>query len=499
MKSFIAILKLTLRIAVRSNIFILLFLLLNILVIIIPSTVVDDGTPEGHIRVSLEYCLASISFILTISTIWVGCFIASGDIENYQMHMLAVKPVSRVKIWLAKFAGVFLLHFVLLLISGVTVYGRILYEYNRKSYTEEEKAKIENEVLVGRRVYMPVIPSMEEAVRKEYEQRLKTQKELGLEPGKQVNNPNDPMNSEASREFQLRKDVYSKMGEVPYGPSGTRMWEYKGIRKVSDNPMFVRYRLYVDKLGKKDQRETMGQWFAKIKTPPEVIEQMRKEDPKMTAENLENVFVPVTPYPEKLKGGAFIEFVLPPEVLGKDGTAMLAYANMDVEKKPVFFQLADGPKLLVKVTGFFENYFRGLLMISIKLAFLAALSCALGGIFSMPVAVFFCICYILVGVFSGYLIFMEEQYEEGMEQKFTLNSLEEVHDYVGKKVSRFVLATTVPVQRLGVSDQLADGELVEYSYIAKVFFIYFMLKGLPFFALCVWLYRKRELGAVTRR
>ncbi len=499
MKSFIAILKLTLRIAVRSNIFIMLFLLLNVLVIIIPSTVVDDGTPEGHIRVSLEYCLGAITFILTISTIWVGCFIASGDIENYQMHLLVVKPVSRVKIWIAKFAGVFLLHFMLLLVSGVMVYGRILYEYNRTTYTKEEKIKIENEVLLGRRVYMPVIPSVEEAVKKEYEERLKTQKDLGLQPEKQVANPNDPMSSESYRELQLKKDVYSKMGEVPYGPNGTRVWEYKGIRKVSNNPMFVRYRLYVDKLGKKEQRETMGQWFAKIKTPPQVIEQMRKENQNMAVANIENVFVPVTPYPEKLKGGAFIEFVLPPEVLGKDGTLMLAYANMDVEEKPVFFQLADGPKLLVKVTGFFENYFRGLLMISIKLAFLAALSCALGGIFSMPVAVFFCICYILLGIFSGYLIFMEEQYEEGVEQKFTLNSLDEVHDYIGKKVSRLVLATTVPVQRLGVSDQLADGELVEYGHIGQVFFLYFILKGLPFFALCVWFYRKRELGAVTRR
>lgn len=102
MKPFWAIVKLTLRNCVRSHLFQLLLFLLLLCVVLIPSTISGDGTAGGFIRISLLYSLSAVSTILALSSIWLGCFVMAQDIDNYQLHMVVTKPVSRVKIWLAK-------------------------------------------------------------------------------------------------------------------------------------------------------------------------------------------------------------------------------------------------------------------------------------------------------------------------------------------------------------------------------------------------------------
>ena len=103
MKPFWAIVKLTLRNAVRSHLFQLLLFLLLLCVVLIPSTISGDGTAGGFIRISLLYSLSAVSTILALSSIWLGCFVMAQDIDNYQLHMVVTKPVSRVKIFAAGF------------------------------------------------------------------------------------------------------------------------------------------------------------------------------------------------------------------------------------------------------------------------------------------------------------------------------------------------------------------------------------------------------------
>ncbi len=488
--------KLTVRMALRSKIFLMLFLMLALAVLVLPGTVLDDGTPIGHIRLSIQYCITALTMILTISTVWVSCFVCSSDIENYQMHMLSTKPLSRTSIWIGKFLGVFLLHFFLLVVCGVIAYARILYEFNSTAFSPEDKERIRHEIFVGRRVYMPELPDVEAEIKREYERRLAELKELGLNPS---SNPTDPMKSQPFIDAQLRKQTLAKLGEVRFGPSASRIWEYENVSKVLDRPVFLRFRPYVDQISQKEQRETYGIWFFRIKTNEKMMEDMRKEAPDLADSKPEYVFIPYMPEPERFAGGAFNEFPIPPQVIGDDGKVAIAYANYDLGQKPVYFQLSDGPKLLVRKDSFLGNFLRAILMLSIKLLFVGALACSLGGVFSMPCAVFICVAYILFGVFSDYMISIDEMYNDGMEEKLDLSSLEAVHDYVGKKVSRFIVTVAVPVQRLDVSDKLSDGELIENSAIAVAFFKYFILRGLPLFVFFVWLYSKRELGAVIRK
>lgn len=546
MTAFLAIVKLTCRSAVRSHVFQILLGVLLFTVIALPLTVVGDGTAHSQIQVSLQYCLGAVSFLLSISTIWLGCFVMGTDIESYQIHLLITKPVSRVKLWLGKCTGIIVIHTVLLLIAATLIYVIILLQFhdpafitylklpllifsiaalvisvlvwvfnflwkwnagfrisaiiltislcfyclhllvpkevNKQSFSSEEKQRIRNEVLVGRRVFMPTLPDTRKIIEQVYQARLK-----------EVQSQKKDISEDDKRNLllEISKQVTASLGEVQ--PGQPHLWVYEGLNKEEKNPMYLRYRTYVGKVSSKEQRETMGIWAARIEVPAAMVQKDQKPgnaDPKNTT----TIFTPRTDYPEKIMCGIFNEIVMSNQIIDDKGTAMVAFANYDPQGKILFFQLADGPKLLVKVSGFWGNYARGILMIFAKIVFLAGLSCAIGGIISIPVAIFTIISYLLFGAFSSYLI--------GIDTKMAAMggpSSGSAYDIIGNFMSRALMLFIIPMQKFEISYLLAGGELIEFSYIAKVLFFYVFLKSIFILALGIWIYRRREMGLVIRK
>ena len=143
MRSFFAIVKLTLRSALRSHIFQLLLGILILCVALIPTTV-GGSTAMDFIRVSLLYSLSGVGTILSLSALWVGCHVMSADIESYQLHMVVSKPVSRVTIWFGKWAGVLILHLALLAVATAAIYGVVQWRFRNGDFQAEERDRIRN-------------------------------------------------------------------------------------------------------------------------------------------------------------------------------------------------------------------------------------------------------------------------------------------------------------------------------------------------------------------
>ena len=150
MTSFLAIVKLTCRSAMRSHVFQFLLFLLILGVFLVPNSIKGDGTAYSYMQVSLEYSLSYVTVLLMLSGIWLGCQMMTADVEDCRLHLIVVKPVSRWVVWLGKFTGVLLILTSLLIISSVVIYGFIMYLYSRQNFSEEERKKMENEVLTGR-------------------------------------------------------------------------------------------------------------------------------------------------------------------------------------------------------------------------------------------------------------------------------------------------------------------------------------------------------------
>ncbi|HBC86449.1 MAG TPA: hypothetical protein DCZ94_05800 [Lentisphaeria bacterium] len=481
-----AIIKLTCRASIRSHIFHLLLFVLLLAILILPNTVLGDGTASGFIQVSLKYCLGVVGFILSLSTIWVGCFVLSNDLESYQIHMVFTKPISRMKVWIGKWLGVVLIHGILLLVSSGIVYGFILLQFSWKNFTKEEKTRIENEVLVGRKVYLPDLPDIDAKVKAEFQKRVAYLKTVQAENFQNLTNT-----EKRTMLGDLRKQIVALHGEVKPGPSGSRYWNFKGLNKNIKTPLYFRYRMYVGKISSKDQREVDGIWSVRFLVPEEDVKGRKPGEEIATKE----IFVPKSQYPEKQMCGVFHEIALMPAVIDKDGTATIVFTNFDRENKPVYFQAADGPKLLMNAGPFWENYLRAVFMILLKLLFLAGLACTAGGLLSMPMAVFVVFSYLLVGICASYIINIESEFGDVHE----LVQYEAWHETAARIVSRSILWGIIPMQKFEVSDIVANGELIELSFMGRTVFDFFILRGVPIFIIGVLLYRRRELGLIIRK
>ncbi len=481
-----AIIKLTCRASIRSHIFHLLLAILILTIIILPNTVLGDGTAYGFIQVSLKYCIGVIGFILSLSTIWVGCFVMSSDLESYQIHMVFTKPISRVKVWIGKWLGVVLIHGILLLFSTSVVYGFILWKFYRSPFTKAEKERISNEVLVGRRVYLPDQPDIDAKVKEEYKKRVDYLKSAQAETFEKLTNA-----EKRKMLREIRKQIVAQLGEVKPGPSNRKLWEFKGVPNNLGKPLYFRYRMYIGKISSKDQRETEGIWFFKATVPTEDPSKRKPgEEVQMT-----EITVSKSQYPERQMCGVFHEMPLFPEFVDKDGTVWVSFANFDREGKPLYFQAADGPKLLVEAGKFWENYLRAVFIIFLKLLFLAGLACTAGGLLSMPTAVFFVFSYLFIGICASYIINIETEFGDEDE----LIQYEAWHETASRIVSHAILWGVIPMQKFEVSDSVARGELIEISVMARIIFEFLILRGVPIFLLGILIYRIREMGLIIRK
>src|SRR2546430_12498723 len=122
MQRLFAIAKLTLKAAFRYRLVQILTVLLLGAVIGLPVIIKHDGTAQGFTQILLTYTLGSITTLLGFATLWLACGTLARDVEECQMQMVAVKPISRWEIWLGKWTGIMLLNLLLLAVSGAAVY-----------------------------------------------------------------------------------------------------------------------------------------------------------------------------------------------------------------------------------------------------------------------------------------------------------------------------------------------------------------------------------------
>ena len=494
MKAFRAIVALTFRNAMRSHIFQLLLVLLLLCVTVIPISV-SVGKTEDLIRVSLLYSLWSVSAILALSSLWLGCYIMSHDIDSYQIHMVVSKPVSRITVWLGKWVGINLINIVLLLISGLVVYGVVMYRYQSageedirfseraqaRRNAESERDRIRNQILVGRRSYMPEKRDPEAAAQEAVRRRvIDLQKEGKVLSDEEI----QKMYTDYKEQIdQLPVEVIPIEVDANGRPLAvnSHTWVFKNIPEdLNKKAVVLRFRPYLNKIASEDQRlSTM--WWA-VQNP--VLVKSAGEDGSFRA---------VTDEPESYFTGEFHEIPLPYNVedmpqgmVGEDGTVKIRVINADIQKGKHYYQVNDGPKLLVPVCSFEMNYLRAMAAMILQLMLLFGLACAFGGFLTMPTAIFMVASYLLFGSLSMVLT----------DSSFYVST---AWDHLGQFLAQALLLIVIPLQNFDVTNLLSGGDLIEFSLLGELFFNYFLLRGVPLFVLGIWLYVRRELGSAVRK
>jgi ABC-type transport system involved in multi-copper enzyme maturation permease subunit len=465
-KAFLAIVTQTMRSAIRSKIFHVLFALIILAMFLLPVTVSGDGTAVGLVQISLTYSLGVVVTLISTTTLWLACSQLSREIEAYNIHLVVSKPCPRWKVWLGKWFGIFIMHAVILVVSATVIFALIAWRVNRGNFSTAELARLDKEIRVGRRGFFPQIPEYDRQADAEYERR---QGEF------------DANHDVAATKAEIKRQIIAKAGEVP--PGAAKVWLFKNVAvKSPDDPLFLRYRVYSGSTSSTNQKQMPCIWGLRDPAAPPSV-----------ADPFVNLSLNVM-------GGTFQEMPLNAKSIDElDNSVTVRYINppqeywQGVEATSAVFQPSDGPVILVAVSSFGNNYARAMLLALLQLAFLAALGCTVSAAFSTPVAAFVAVAYLVIGLSIQAAITAPLTNDDGSYR------YKNVAEMAAHKFAQGLSHVIVSVDDLDATSDLIRGRLIENRRLLLTFASLFCLRTGLIAAIGVWIFTRRELGAVIRK
>ncbi len=524
MKAFHAILKQTVRSALRSKVFLVLFALILLCVIGLPLTIRGDNTAAGLVQVSLTYSLNLVIALVSASCLWLGCSLLSSEIEGYQVHMAVTKPCPRWKLWTGKFVGVFLMHAVILVVSMLLVYGLTFYRLRSAHaaglFSDSDMERLNREFLVARRQFRPAMPDLRDKVTAEYEKRLRQ----GLVDAR--------MDELAVKRQIMDELAAAAMRNIVVKPGEEHTWEFRNVRipEGADARLCLRFRMYSSDHMTTDQRmipldfgfQYKGDapgvagnptvWYSEARggSPyvmpggswQEINTLTAQDEARMETEGLSEGVFPLKAVevvdaegksPVTLTIRNLGNLLLPPaEAIPADEESQKEYQRQ-VRNTTAVFQVADGPTLLCPVASFAQNYFRTMLMALFQLAFLAALGSTVGALFSTPVAVFVAVAYLIIGLVVPAALNAPLRGDDG---RYMYANVWERSAHI---MARGVQTLVVTVDDLNTTGDLAAGKLVELQELGWAFLKVLVVRSGLLAFLGIFFLTRRELGLVVRR
>lgn len=457
MQRILAIAGLTWKAAFRFKLFLVLAALLLVAVVGLPLLIKDDGTARGFTQIILTYTLSVITGLLGLSTLWLSCGTLARDIEECQIQVVATKPVARWQIWIGKWLGILSLNAVLLLLSGGFVFG--LLQWRAGKLPADQQTILREQVLVARGSAKEA--NSEKDIELETERIL--QNRLKTAAVEKVDVP------EVRR--QIREAVKGDFQLVP--PAYQRVWKIDlGFAKnfLAGKPLQLRVKF------NSAQKSPSGTFAALW---------MVGEPPKTKYWATES--------PMSLAPDTFHEFEIPPDLFDEKGVLTITFLNRN--NTALLFPLDEGMEVLYPEGGFGLNFVRGLGIIFCWLALLSALGLMAASFLSFPVAAFFSMALLLVGLSSGTLA---EAVENGSVAAGNEESGEAGHsaaDFFLIPLFKGVLSIVHLVENFSPVSALSSGRSVSWYELGLAFTqIVIVLGGIVVIA-GISFFSRRELAA----
>lgn len=509
MSAFFAIVRLTCKAAFRSYFFLGTELLILGAVLLMPLIVKSDGTAISTIKITLEYSITVAAVLLSISAAWLGASEITEDVEDRRLQMIAVKPVARPVIYLAKFTGIVAIHALLLLISGIIIYALTSQRIATSDFAPGEKERLNTEIWTARRIYKP--DSNLAVIDQKVEERLKTGLENARKQGKQLPDDWQTVRTKTGEfdEEEIRQRLRDsiRLEEAAIVPGERKSWTYSNLPDSLNGPIRIRYKIFFD-FSRDEQERTHGVWgwqyhFTKPESQEKIPLPIYFVPTNMA---LELLTMQTTEFEVEPTGDAPKQYACargfnvrnkakdldilyapnpkPDTLMVKDGKAELYYLSLDKKGRTVYFT-GEGPEILVPVSGFFDNFCRTIFIQLLLIMSFAALGLAFSACLSRATGIFLTLAYLIWGIATRFVLDIFKNTAVAPH-----NFLEKVNYYAGETIDALLFDPSA----FAVQEKLSSGELIEFSSIAAIFFIQFIVKVLPFFLLGLWIYSKRELA-----
>ncbi len=454
MQRLLAITWLTVKAAFRFRLVLLLAVILLGGVVALPLILKDDGTARGFTQILLTYTLSLITVLLGFATLWLACGTLARDVEECQIQMVVVKPVARWQIWLGKWLGILAVNAILLALSAGAVF--LLLQWRAQRLPAEEQAVLRNEILVARGSAKPPVPDYEPEVKRIIQHRLQESPV--------------PLSDMAFVERQVREQLKARDQIAP--PDYRKPWVIDlGVRKeeLGGRPLFLRVKF--NSADYSTGKTYLGYW---------VVGDFG------TARSYETE-------PMSLASETYHEFPVPSELIDETGKLTINFVNRS--SSVLLFPVEDGMEVLYRQGGFAMNYARGVAIVFLWLAFLAAVGLMASSFLSFPVAAFFSVGVLIVGMSTGTISLILEQgtifevnHETGMANEPTLI------DRVALPLFKWLLNLINLVRGFSPIDSLSTGRTISGAELTLAFLQIGVLLCGVLAAIGIWVFTRRELA-----
>jgi hypothetical protein len=466
MQHILAIARLTWKSAFRYRLFWVMAVLLVAAVVGLPLILKDDGTAEGLTQILLTYALSAITVLLGIATLWLSCGTLARDIEDCQIQMICVKPISRWQIWLGKLLGILALNALLLALSGGAVF--LLLQWRAQRLPPEQQGKLRSEIFVARAAAREKPPDFAAQARERAIEWLRNWR---------AEHPSEDLNADdlKQKSNELLAEARSQVEEVP--TLQYRVWQINLSSlpaRVRSQPLQLRVRFNAGDPNSFANPEATYRLLWRVGP-------LNSPNPQMLDETL--------------PPNSFQEIDVAPLF---DDAGILTVICRNVNETSLFFPVEDGFEVLYRESSFGVNFVRGLAVILCWLALLSALGLACASFLSFPVAAFCSLAVLLVGLSTGVLSAVQQQksifpYDPSGEKPA---AVKQFIDSISVPLFGAVLKVVNLVRGFSPVDDLSTGHSITWGQLARAAGQIVLLMGGIFGVAGVLLFNRRELAAV---
>jgi hypothetical protein len=451
-KRILAIAGLTWKSAFRYRLFWILAALLVGAVVGLPLLLKDDGTAKGLTQILLTYTLSAVTALLGIATLWLSCGTLARDVEECQMQMVTVKPISRWQVWIGKWLGIMGLNGLLLAIAGSAIF--FLLQWRASHLSAPEQKILHEEIFVARASVKDRPPDFGPIIEREMQKR------------------NQARHYTEAEEAEIRKQVTGWIialnTEVP--PEFWRGWVvdlHKLPEKERNQPLQIRVKF--NTASPNPDATYMTYWVIGPTNSNRAVAMQ-----------------------EMLPSDSYQQFQVPGGLLDDQGRLVVEFANFN--NVSLIFPLDDGFELLYNENTFGVNFIRGVVVIFCWLALLATIGLASASFLSFPVAAFASLAILLVGLSSNTVSAVVQQ---GTITGFDAAAGGYGHtpvDLIFIPVFRGLLWVIQLVESFSPIDYLSSGRSITWGNLGEaVGEIIFLLGGI-FALIGIFLFSRRELA-----
>ncbi len=459
--------------AVRMKISVVFIVLMIIMLAVIPTLLSPEQPLRYRVQQWLQYGTGLTFLVLALMTVFFATATVTFEQRDRVIWQTMTKPVRPWQFLAGKWVGVMTLNAVLLAVSSSGVFliteylrrqpahGELYYRVpeNQMIPITQDRDGLENEVLVARRSAYPYIaPVPREFFDQVVEERYAAA--IGNNPELADTNP-DVVKA------QIRNEIAATLSEqqrsVPRG--GIQDFEFHGLKEAvsGENPDALTLRFNVN---------------------------AGTNDP--TAQYRLQMAIGGVVYP--VEAGLDVSQVLPirPDAVDDEGILRISILNEPGNPFTVVFP-PGGLELLYGSGGYESNFFRVVIVMWLKLCFIAAVAIACSTFVSFPVAILITAVVFFAAESASYLTESLE-YFEIKDREGSLDILRWVSYHISQPVA-WMLGTYA---RLRPTANLVDGRLVPWSGVLRAGAV-LMIWSLVVMAAGLAVFRRRELATYSGR